>query len=602
MSQPATFSSPDAEAADGHPQQVVLPVDARPQFLDAMRAELLQAVEAIVLDTQMLRDEAAERPRDTLDDLDRLLNVARELYEFVKQQLSGDWTGLESAEFTERLRHTRHDIGNRLNHALGYCQFLIIDERDRFFGHLLADLELIQRHCRDCEALLVHFKSAAEGQQHGLSVTSSGVAAAVVPHFRAPVQDRAFQPATILVVDDSRTTCELLAKFLKKERHSALTVEDGLSALEVLAKQDVDLVLLDFQMPEMSGLEVLRRIKADERLRHVPVIMVSALDSVGDVAPCIEFGADDYLTKPVDFALLRARVNSSLERSRLREREFGQFFTPEVARHLVRNPELIREGREAEVTVMFCDIRGFSRISERLAPSVTVRWLSDVMGELSECVLRHSGVLVDYIGDELMAMWGAPTELPSHAALACAAASDMLERLPAINDRWRATINDETDIGIGLNSGISRVGNTGSALKFKYGPLGAAVNLASRIQGATKYLGTRLLVTGNTMRLLDDRFFARRLCQVRVVNIHEPVELFELHAADNVRARALGEQYERALSHFEQQQLPEAAAVLGKLLVDNPHDGPSLLLMSRVVDALLHRGRPVELVWQLPGK
>ena len=95
--------------------------------------------------------------------------------------------------------------------------------------------------------------------------------------------------------------------------------------------------------------------------------------------PCIESGADDYLVKPVDFALLKARVNASLERIRLREREFGQFFSPEIARIVMRNPEIVREGRDADVTVLFCDIRGFSRISEHLAPADTVRWLSDVM-------------------------------------------------------------------------------------------------------------------------------------------------------------------------------------------------------------------------------
>ncbi|MBL8851031.1 MAG: response regulator [Planctomycetaceae bacterium] len=603
MAPPATahLSGLDPRPHSGIPQPAPSP-DARLQLLDAMRGEMLQSIEAIVLNAQMLRDEASDRPPEMLDDLDRLLNVARELYDFVKLELGGEWLDLEPAAFTERLRRTRHDIGNRLNHALGYCQFLIIDERDRHFGRLVEDLEVVQRHCRDCESTLVHFKSIAEGLKPADSSSVSLSTSRVVPHQRTPAVDHRFQPATILVVDDSRTTCDLLAKFLKKERHSVLTVEDGPCALALLEKQDVDLILLDFQMPGMSGLEVLQRIKSDERLRHVPVIMVSALDSVSDVAPCIEYGADDYLTKPVEFTLLRARVNSSLERARLREREFGQFFTPEVARLLLRNPELIREGREAEVTVLFCDIRGFSRISEKLAPSVTVAWLSDVMAELSECVLQHSGVLVDYIGDELMAMWGAPTELPNHAALACAAASDMLERLPVINQRWQETIKEVTDVGIGLNSGVSRVGNTGSTQKFKYGPLGSAVNLASRIQGATKYLGSRLLVTGHTMRLIAGQFSSRRLCQVRMVNIHEPVELFEIHAVQNEVACRLARKYERALEHFEQRRLPDAAAVLGELLVEHPHDGPSLLLMSRVVDALLHQSQPPELVWQLPGK
>ena len=343
----------------------------------------------------------------------------------------------------------------------------------------------------------------------------------------------------------------------------------------MLHENDYDLVLLDFMMPGMSGFEVLKQIKSSERLRHTPVIMISALDSVEDMIPCIESGADDYLVKPVDFALLKARVNASLERIRLREREFGQFFSPEIARLVMRNPQIVREGRDADVSVLFCDIRRFSRISERLAPAETVRWLSDVMDQFTQCVRGHGGVPVNYIGDELMAMWGAPEEVPHHAELACRAAYEILQRLPDINERWRPVVNDETTVGIGINSGMARVGDTGAGHKFNYGPLGGNVNLASRVQGATKYLKTPLLITGGTYDKLNGQFQARRLCQVRVVNINEPVELYEVLSENDPRVDGLKERYESALEHFEKQELPQAAAILGNLLVDDPHDGPS---------------------------
>ena len=133
-----------------------------------------------------------------------------------------------------------------------------------------------------------------------------------------------------------------------------------------------------------------------------------------------------------------------------------------------------------------------------------------------------------------------------------------------------------------------------------YLPLGANVNLASRVQGATKYLKTRLLITGSTYDQLNGQFQARRLCQVRVININEPVELYEVLTDHS--PHGLKERYESALQHFEKQELPQAAAILGKLLVDDPHDGPSLLLMSRVVDGLLHRDDEFDPVWVLPGK
>ena len=148
-------------------------------------------------------------------------------------------------------------------------------------------------------------------------------------------------------------------------------------------------------------------------------------------------------------------------------------------------------GRDAEVSLLFCDIRGFSGISERLGPTMTVQWISDVMGTLSDAVAGHRGVLVDYIGDELLAMWGVLEEQPDHAQLACRAALQMLASIPQLNARWQASLGRAMAVGIGINTGVVHIGNIGSRHKFKYGPLGNAVNVASRLQGATKYLRCR---------------------------------------------------------------------------------------------------------------
>src|SRR5262249_55758112 len=146
--------------------------------------------------------------------------------------------------------------------------------------------------------------------------------------------------------------------------------------------------------------------REEGRLGRTSVIVVSALEEVHGLASCLEAGAEDYLTKPVDQVLLRARINSCLLKRRQRARELEQFFPPEVVTQLLDRPELLRTGRSADVSILFCDVRGFSRISERLrdTPEKMVEWLSAVMEALSECVLRHQGVLVDFIGDELLAM------------------------------------------------------------------------------------------------------------------------------------------------------------------------------------------------------
>lgn len=284
------------------------------------------------------------------------------------------------------------------------------------------------------------------------------------------------------------------------------------------------------------------------------------------------------------------------------EVRFGQFFTPELARQLTLEPDLLK-GRDSEVSILFCDIRGFSRISERLGPGGTVEWISEVMGALSDCVLAHRGVLVDYIGDELMAMWGAPEVQEDHARLACRAALDMQKLLPKLNERWQSRLGEPMGLGIGVNTGRARVGNTGSHHKFKYGPLGPMVNLASRVQGATKYLRTRLVITESTKARLGDEFLTRRLCRVRVVNIPTPVELFELAPPEDAVWKAIQPRYEHALEEFERRNFSAAARTLGNLLAEHDDDGPSLVLMGRAINALVApEAGASDPVWELPGK
>jgi len=304
--------------------------------------------------------------------------------------------------------------------------------------------------------------------------------------------------------------------------------------------------------------------------------------------------------------LLAGGIAAGLERLRHEQAvvaarvQFEQFFTPDLARQLERQPDLLK-GRESEVTLLFCDIRGFSRISERLGPAWTVDWINDVMGVLSDSVLDHQGVLVDYIGDELMAMWGAPSEQPDHATLACQAALEMLAKLPDLAAKWKPILEEDFDVGIGINTGTARVGNTGTARKFKYGPLGNTVNLASRVQGVTKHFKARLIITGQTRAQIGESFDARRLGKVRVVNIAEPVELYELVPGDHPDWATVRQNYEEALDHFEAARFRPAARLLANIQVNHPNDGPSLILLSRAINALCEPER-FEPVWTIGTK
>jgi adenylate cyclase len=281
--------------------------------------------------------------------------------------------------------------------------------------------------------------------------------------------------------------------------------------------------------------------------------------------------------------------------------QFEQFFTPQLAVQLEKDPQLLL-GRDANITVLFADVRGFSRISEKLGPARTMTWLQDVMGSLSECALECDGVLVDFLGDELMAMWGAPIAQANHADLACHAAVKMLGILPQINNRWKRELGREVHLGIGINSGVARVGNTGSKQKFKYGPLGDTVNVASRVQGATKYLGTDCLITGSTFTNLTKPLACRRLARVKVINIEHPLDLYELVPNPPVDWETHCSRYHEVLAALESKNLALAGDLIIKMGEDFPNDAAVTALANRIAEARLAQPTSDSEVWHLPGK
>ncbi len=281
--------------------------------------------------------------------------------------------------------------------------------------------------------------------------------------------------------------------------------------------------------------------------------------------------------------------------------QLERFVTKEVAQRLEEDPDALL-GRDADVTLLFCDIAGFSRISEQLSPTATFEWINAVMEMLSQCVLATKGTLVDYIGDELIAMWGAPLAVADHASAAAETAVMMMNSLKTLNEKFALPPGESTQIGIGLNSGRVRVGNTGTEHKLKYGPLGSDVNIASRVQGATRYLRTPALITGATAKQLNGKFCTRRLCSVRLKNIEHSVELFELVANPGPTWSQFAEDYERALTAWEQHKLQSAIETLSQMVARNSHDGPTMVLLSRAADVWSRDQHDYDPVWTLPSK
>lgn len=334
----------------------------------------------------------------------------------------------------------------------------------------------------------------------------------------------------------------------------------------------------------------------DERGRVIGAICGDRRGDTGNrgAISSLEAALVELIAGAVAAGLARSREEQS--RARL-----TQFFSARVADRLQGDPRLL-EGQDADVTVLFCDVRGFSRVTEKLGAEKTICWVNDLLTELSDCVLRHDGVLVDYVGDELMAMWGAPGEQPDHAARALAATVDMLRLVEPLRDRWGDLLPTRFGFGIGINTGRARVGNTGSRVKFKYGPLGNTVNLGSRIQGATRHFHVAALAAASTVEAACAVTPLRRLSAVAVVGIEQPVQLYEVVHEASPQWLQLAKEYEAALESFEAACFGEAVQRLGALVRHHPEDGPSLLLLSRAVEMLVHPSQPFDPVYRLQHK
>ena len=296
-----------------------------------------------------------------------------------------------------------------------------------------------------------------------------------------------------------------------------------------------------------------------------------------------------------------ARVAQESQAARLHV-QLEQFASPELVRELEREPDLF-EPTTREITVLFCDLRGFSRICESLAPPETYALVSDVMERLTQCITDHDGYVIDFLGDGIGAMWNAPTLREDHARRACRAALAMQAQMPLLSDRWRDQVGGPLRLGVGVNTGVAQVGNGGSKARLKYSPMGSTVNLASRVEGATKQLGVPALIAASTRQALGPDVATRRLWPVRVMGIQQPVTLYELAAPDvDDRWRAFRDDYEGALDHFENGRPAEAARLLEKWRNDElaANDVATLRLRGLIEEPPCDT--PFDPVWNLDRK
>ena len=323
------------------------------------------------------------------------------------------------------------------------------------------------------------------------------------------------ESGSVLVVDDLEANRDLLARRLQRQGHTVTLAEDGLQAINLLQTQAFDVVLCDIMMPEMNGYQVLEHLKSDPTLRHIPVIMVSALDDIDSVVRCVELGAEDYLFKPFNPTLLKARLNACLEKKRLRDQEQAalkqlqaeqekserlllSILPQPIAERLKQNIHTIADSF-AEASVLFADIVGFTEISQQRSAIEVVCLLNQIFSSFDALAARHNIEKIKTIGDAYMVVAGLPVPRPDHALAIAEMALDMQQAIKEFNQETGESIQ----IRIGISSGPVVAGVIGTK-KFSYDLWGDTVNTASRME--SQGIPGCIQLTENTQVALEAQY------------------------------------------------------------------------------------------------
>jgi adenylate cyclase len=280
-------------------------------------------------------------------------------------------------------------------------------------------------------------------------------------------------------------------------------------------------------------------------------------------------------------------VREEGEKRKIRK-TFSQYLSPGVIELIEKDPEkYIRTGGEMkELTILFSDIRGFTTISEKLAPDELVALLNEYFGQMTEIVFATNGTLDKYIGDAIMAFWGSPYPQEDHAFRSCSCALQMVSGLAKLNEKLEGAGRPPIGIGIGLNTGLVNVGNMGSERRLSWTVMGDNVNLASRLEGITKQYHVQLIISEATYRHVASQFVCRELDKIRVKGKTQPVNIYELmDVAENRAAhQSLITGFDRAMKAYRAQKWSAAANLFAEILTTFPDDGPTQVFLERAVE------------------
>jgi class 3 adenylate cyclase/CheY-like chemotaxis protein len=452
----------------------------------------------------------------------------------------------------------RHDLRTPVNQILGYAELLQEEMEEKGLTEFVSDLQKIQTAARN-QIELINRILAPPG--------AAGEAPAPAPEKTAEARDPAWMEQTapmrrvavvvpplpesetaaalpVLVVDDNEMNRDMLSRRLKGRGYEVVAAEDGYKALEAIEAQSFATVILDVMMPGITGLDVLKKVRETRSMSDLPIIMATARDASEDIVGALKLGANDYVTKPLDFNVVLARLQTQLTlkrqkdeiqrlaenlelRNRFIKNTFGRYLSDEVVESLLESPEGLKLGGEMRrVTIMMSDLRGFTQFSERLGPTQVVHMLNRYLGAMTEIILRYQGTIDEFIGDAILAIYGAPITRPDDARRALSCAISMQLAMDIVNRENEAEGLPTLEMGIAIHSGEVVVGNIGSDRRTKYGVVGPPVNITGRIESYT--VGGQVLVSEETVKAAGEHVIVGERMEILAKGAKAPVVVYAL--------------------------------------------------------------------------
>jgi len=501
-------------------------------YLDDQRQSLQAPLASVLAFSESLLELAViSQSADLKADVKKVAKAASTMTEMLGS------ISMFSQDSQTELSLLRHDLRNVIGLVDGFSDMLLEDCDDAEAGEFFRQ---IRHQSRLFQGRLEQFTLGDDGK------AASDPIAAIFKSFKRGIirDDREHMAASILVVDDSDSSRDLLAHQLQRQNFMVIEAASGERCLEIMRSAEPDLVLLDLMMPDMNGYEVLQVIRNDEALRRIPVVVVSGMQDEEGAVRCIDAGASDYLLKPVNATLLRARIGASLEAKRWRDREreylaeleksqrfirkiFGRYLSDEIVQRLLDDNDGLQLGGELrQVTILMADIRGFSALSQQLGPEQCVKLLNNYFGAMTEVIQRFRGTVDEFVGDGILVIFGAPLSDNDDCdrALACAVAMQLA--IARVNECNLADGLPAITMGIGLNTGDVVAGNIGSELRSKYGVVGHNVNLTGRIESCT--VGGQILAAPATIAASSVDVLSGQSVMVALKGMGDAVELTEV--------------------------------------------------------------------------